>query len=104
MDFVTTKELRAESGKVWAKLEAGEDIVITRNGKPFALMTPTQPNTMEQDLRSWHQARARSALEAMWKHAKEKGLDKMTLDEINAEIAAVRAERDEREKTSEVGH
>ncbi len=104
MDFVTTKELRAESGKVWAKLEAGEDIVIIRNGKPFALLTATQPNTVERDLRTWHQARMRRSLETMWKQAKETGLDKMTLEEINAEIAATRAERDEREKSSAVGH
>lgn len=104
MDFITTKELRAESGKVWAKLEAGEDIVITRNGKPFALLTGTQPNTVERDLQAWRQARARQALEAMWKHARETGLDKMTLEEINAEISAARAERDEREKAGEVGH
>ncbi len=50
--FVTTKELRAESGKVWAKLEAGEDIVITRNGKPFALMVHTEASRMESDLRA----------------------------------------------------
>ena len=104
MDFITTKELRAESGKVWEKLEAGQEVVITRNGKPFALLTATQPDTVEQDLRTWRQAHARRALESMWQHAKETGLDKMTLDEINTEIAAARAERAQREKSSETDY
>jgi hypothetical protein len=38
MDFVTVRELRSESAKIWAKLEAGEEMAITRNGKPFAIL------------------------------------------------------------------
>jgi prevent-host-death family protein len=47
MDFVTVRELRAESAKVWAKIEAGEEVVITRNGKPFALLLNTKPEELE---------------------------------------------------------
>lgn len=90
MDFVTTKELRAESGKVWEKIEAGEEIVITRNGKPFALLTGTQPNRLEDDLKLIRRARAAAAVNRMRAHAKAAGLDKMTPKEINAEIDAVR--------------
>ena len=97
MDFITTKELRAESGKVWEKLEAGQDIVIMRNGKPFALLTATQPNRVEEDIKLIRRARAISAVNKMRAHAKATGLDQMTLEEINAEIAAARAERDARE-------
>lgn len=94
MDFVTTKELRAESGKVWAKLEAGEEIVITRNGKPFALMTATQPNRVEEDIKLIRRAHAVAAVNKMREQAKASGLDKMTLEEINAEISAVRESMD----------
>ncbi len=104
MDFVTTKELRAESGKVWAKLEAGEEIVITRNGKPFALLVHTEPAQLEGTLRDWRQARFRRALEGMWQHARETGLDKMTMEEIDAEIAAARAERRAKAEADEAGH
>lgn len=96
MDFVTTKELRAESGKVWAKLEAGEDIVITRNGKPFALMTATQPNRVEEDIKLIRRARAVAAVNKMREQAKASGLDKMSMEEIDAEIALARKERKER--------
>ena len=96
MDFVTTKELRAESGKVWAKLEAGEEIVITRNGKPFALLVHTEPAELEGTLRDWRQARFDRLLTEQHRRATELGLNQMTMEEIDAEIAAARKERRER--------
>lgn len=101
MDFVTTKELRAESGKIWAKLEAGEDIVITRNGKPFALMVHTEPARLEDDLRAIRAERFADNVRKIQRHSVEQGLDKMTLEEIDAEIALMRKERKER---GESGH
>lgn len=96
MDFVTVRELRAESGKVWEKLEAGEEIVITRNGKPFALLVHTEPGELESKLRALRAQRFETALREMQRIAREKGLDKMTMEEIDAEIAAARKERRER--------
>ncbi len=93
MDFVTVKELRAESGKVWEKIEAGEEIVITRNGKPFALLVQTSPQELEDKLRALRWARFDRLLAEQHKRAVALGLDKMTMDEIDAEVAAVRKER-----------
>lgn len=100
MDFVTVRELRAESGKVWEKIEAGEEIVVTRNGKPFALLVHTEPAQLEGTLRAIRAARFGAAVEAIQRHAREQGLDKMTMEEIDAEIAAARRERRERAKGS----
>ena len=96
MDFVTTKELRAESGKVWAKLEAGEEIVITRNGKPFALMVHTESASLEDDLRSIRAERFAENVRKLQQHSVEQKLDKMTMEEIDAEIALARKARKER--------
>lgn len=96
MDFITTKELRAESGKVWAKLEAGEDIVIMRNGKPFALMVHTESTSLEDDLRSIRAERFAESVRKLQQRSVEQGLDKMTMEEIDAEIALARKERKER--------
>lgn len=93
MDFVTVRELRAESGKVWEKLAAGEDMVITRNGKPFALLVKTEPNAVEENLKAIRQARFLRLLAEQHQRAAELGLDKMTMEEIDAEIAAARQER-----------
>lgn len=100
MEFVTTKELRAESGKVWAKLEAGEDIVIMRNGKPFALMVHSKPESLEVMLRAIRAERFADTLRKIQQRSIEQGLDKMTMDEINAEIALMRQERRERDAGS----
>lgn len=93
MDFVTIRDLRVDAGKVWEKLETERELVVTRNGKPFALLTTTRPNTVEQDLKTLRQARAQAAVAAMQRRAAKLGLDKMTLAEINAEIAATRRKR-----------
>ncbi|MBS4096497.1 MAG: type II toxin-antitoxin system Phd/YefM family antitoxin [Sulfuricella sp.] len=100
MDFVTTKELRAESGKVWAKLEAGEEIVITRNGKPFALLVHSDPESLETTLRAIRAERFANTVRKMQQHSIELGLDKMTMEEIDAEIALMRKERRERDAGS----
>lgn len=95
MDFVTTKELRAESGKVWEKLEAGKDIVITRNGKPFALMVHSEPESLEVMLRAIRAERFADTVRKIQRRSVEQGLDGMTMDEINAEIELMRKERKE---------
>lgn len=96
MDFVTTKELRAESGKVWKKLEAGEDVVITRNGKPFALMVHSNGESLEAILRAIRAERFAESAYKLQRRSVEQGLDKMTMEEITAEIALARKERKER--------
>ncbi len=47
MDFVTIRELRAEGAKIWEKLDQGQEIVLTRNGKPFAVLFGTRPEDIE---------------------------------------------------------
>ena len=92
MDFVTVRELRTDSARVWDKIAAGEEFVITRNGKPFAIMAPTLPSEVESNLRALRAARFGRLLAEQHKRSVELGLDKMTLDEINAEIALARKE------------
>lgn len=96
MDFVTVRELRAEAAKVWAKIEAGEEVVITRNGKPFALLLNTKPGELESTLRAVRGQRFEANLRKMQEHAEQQGLSGMTMEEIDTEIALARKERRER--------
>ena len=93
MDYVTVRELRAQSGKIWERIDAGEEIVVTRNGKPFALLLHTEPNEVEEALRVHRAARFGAVLDRIQAHAKAKGLNRITEKEIEAEIAASRKER-----------
>lgn len=93
MDYVTVRELRAESGKIWDRIEAGEEIVITRNGKPFALLLHTEPAGVEAALRAHRAARLGAVLDRIHAHVEAHGLNRITAKEIEAEIAAARKER-----------
>jgi antitoxin (DNA-binding transcriptional repressor) of toxin-antitoxin stability system len=97
MESITVDELRTDSARIWEQIAAGKEFVITRNGTPFALMVPTRPSDVESDLRALRAARFDAALKKMHRHAVETGLDKMTLEDINAEIALARKERRERD-------
>lgn len=93
MDYVTVRELRAESGKVWDRVAAGEEIVVTRNGKPFALLLHTPPGEVEEALRAWRAARLGKVLDRIHAQVTATGADRITATDIDAEIRAVRAQR-----------
>ena len=46
MDFVTIREFRSRPAEVWDRLEREKELVINRNGKPFAVLTRTQPQRL----------------------------------------------------------
>lgn len=96
MDFVTVRELRAESAKVWEKVEAGEEVVVTRNGKPFALLLNAPPSELEDLLRAVRAERFGATVRRMRADAERQGLANMSMEEIDAEIALMRKERRER--------
>ncbi|HLQ26231.1 MAG TPA: SRPBCC domain-containing protein [Acidiferrobacterales bacterium] len=92
MDFVTLREFRTQPGKVWKKLAKARELVVTRNGKPFALLTETSPTKLEDDLRALRRAKAETAVASLRRAAGERGLAAMTPKAINAEIHAARRE------------
>lgn len=96
MDYVTVREFRTRPASVWQRLEAERELVITRNGKPFAVLAYTESNRVEESLRAIRRARFEQALREQHRHAQAAGLDRMSLKDINAEIAAAR--RDARRK------
>ena len=93
MDFISVRQLRTESAAVWEALEAAKDLVITSNGKPIALLSATTAITLDASLAALRQARAQLAVVAMQQRANETGADRLTLDEVNAEVEAARCQR-----------
>ena len=93
MDFVSVRELRTQSAAVWDALSKERDLVVTSNGKPIAVLSATTASTLEASLAALRQARAQLAVAAMQQRAQETGSDKLTLDDVNAEIEAVRRQR-----------
>lgn len=91
MQFYSVRDLRTSPKSVWESLRGGE-VVITNNGKPTALMLDISKGDFEETLRAVRHARAMTAVRRMQEKAVQAGLDHMSLDEINAEIAAARKE------------
>jgi prevent-host-death family protein len=93
MNYVTVRELREKSGEIWQRVEAGEEFVVTRNGKPIALVVHTEPSEVEATLRAHRAARLGAVVTRIQAHARETGADQLTDEEIQAEIDAVRKQR-----------
>ncbi len=90
MEFTTVRDFRTQSAKVWQKLEKEKELIVTSNGKPFAVMMPVTGTQLEESLKIIRKTRAELALKRMQSQAIETGLNKMTNREIEAEIKATR--------------
>jgi len=95
MDFISIREFRTQPGKVWEKLAEAHQLVVTRNGKPFAILTETSPQELEGDLQDLRRARFGRALAGIREEAERKGLDKLSLNRINAIVKQAREGRNE---------
>ena len=94
VEFVSVRELRSQSEAVWRSLAREKDMVVTSNGKPIAVLSATTASTLEASLAALRQARAQLAVAAMQRRARETGADRLTFEEVDVEIDAVRRSRD----------
>jgi antitoxin (DNA-binding transcriptional repressor) of toxin-antitoxin stability system len=93
MKFVTVRNLRSSPKRVWMELKKNDEMVLTSNGKPIAILTPVSEETMEPSLRTLRKARASAAVAMMQAESLARGSDRMTLRQINEEIATSRRGR-----------
>ena len=90
MKFITVRDLRTSPAKIWKELSEKQEMVITNNGKPIALLISINDSNLEETLSSIRQARAMNAVKLMQQISIKKGNDKMTIDEIEEEIRNAR--------------
>ncbi len=90
MKFITVRDLRTTPAQVWKALPEEQEIVITHNGKPIALLTPLTDSDLEDTLSAVRRARAINAVKKMQAAAVAKGLSGMTMEEIDQEIQEYR--------------
>ena len=93
MRFVSIRELRGQSAAVWRALADEKELVVTSNGKPIAVLSATSEEHLEESLQSLRRARAQAAVAAIQQASRDAGTDRLSLDEIDAEIDAVRRSR-----------
>jgi len=93
MKFISVRDLRSKSAQVWKQLPQEREMIITNNGRPIAIIAATNDSDLEASLSAFRQARAVEAVASLQRRSVEMGNDKITMDEIDAEIKAVRKKR-----------
>ena len=93
MRFLSVRDLRGKSAQVWKELPAEREMIITSNGRPIAILSAITESNLEESLKAFRQARAVEAVARLQRRSVEQGTDRVTMDEIDAEIKAVRKKR-----------
>jgi len=93
MKFLSVRDLKTKSSKIWKDLPEQKEMVVTSNGRPIALLSSINENNLEQVLTAFRHARATNALASIQYDSIQKGTDMISMDEINAEIGVIRSKR-----------
>jgi len=93
MRFVTVRDLRTSSADIWRSLPKEQEMVITNNGKPIALLTPISDRNLEETLSTIRRAKAINAVKMIQQESIKNGTSEMTLNEINKVIKMSRHKR-----------
>jgi hypothetical protein len=93
METISYRVIRNEPGEFEELLAREGTLILNKNGEPFAIILDAASESLETMLRLVSQVRAQMAVAEMRSIARERGLDRLTRKEIEAEIQAVRARR-----------
>lgn len=95
MNFYTVRDLRTHPREVWDKLSETQEIIITNNGKPTALMIEIDDENLEEVLASVRQSMAMRAVNKLRIASVRSGRSEMTSEDIDEEIYKTRKEKRE---------
>jgi len=93
MKFVSVRDLRGKSAQVWKDLPEEKEMVITSNGRPIAILAAISDSNLEESLAAFRQARAVEAVASLQLRSVVRGTDRISMDEVEAEIREVRKKR-----------
>lgn len=93
MKFLSVRDLRGNSARVWRELPSEKEMVITSNGRPVAVLTAVNEGTVEESLAAWRRVRATQAIADIQMRSVQEGADQFSMKEIDAEIRKARQER-----------
>jgi len=93
MKFLSVRDLRGNSARVWRELPSEKEMVVTSNGRPVAVLTAVDEGSVEESLAAWRRVRATQAIADIQMRSVQKGADQFSMEEIDAEIRKARQER-----------
>jgi len=93
MGFLALRELRGSTKRIDQIIERDGSVIVTNNGKPAYLMLGIDEANLEDTIIDLRRMRAQRAVTRIQRNAAERGTSTLRLDDINAEIAADRLDR-----------
>ena len=94
MEIQNVHQAKTNFSRLLERVRRGEEIVIvTSHGKPVAILSATDEHSLERALGDIRRSRARAALAEIHREAARRGLDRLSMEEIDAEIKAARSRR-----------
>ena len=93
MRFMSVRDLRSKSAKVWLDLPSERELIITSNGRPIAILAAINESNLEESLNAFRQARAVDGVASLQRRSVINETHAITNDEIDAEIKAARKSR-----------
>ncbi len=87
MNYLAVKDLK-KTASLWKMLDEERELIITRDGKPCALMVPVRPETVERSLAEVRRARFSATLDNIRDRAGR--LPPVSPEAIDREVQAVR--------------
>jgi len=93
MEFLSIREFTSSPRKTKETLKRSGKLVLTNNGKPSMLVFDIAGQDFENIIDTLNRAEAMRLLEEIQMQAVRGGLNSMTMDEINSEIAAHRKKK-----------
>jgi antitoxin (DNA-binding transcriptional repressor) of toxin-antitoxin stability system len=93
MRFIAVEDMVRSPQQAWKGLPDERETVITKNGRPIALLTPVTDRSLEGTLAAVRQARATQAVASMQQDARRGGSNELTEKQISDEIRAARIEK-----------
>lgn len=73
MNFYSIRDLRTESKSMWADLSRGDEVILTNNGRPSAIMIDIPEGGFDEVVQAVRQAKAMIALNGMRQRAAREG-------------------------------
>jgi antitoxin (DNA-binding transcriptional repressor) of toxin-antitoxin stability system len=93
MKTVTIRDLRTRPRQVREALGGETEAVLTANGRPVAILVPTDASTIDQTLDLLRRARGIEALRALRDASRRRGTHRLSSAAVNEVTARVRRAR-----------
>src|SRR5580698_7826028 len=85
--WLASREFSASPGRALATVARSGRVLVTANGKPKAIMIPTSEETFAQDMEMLDRVAFARAVSAIQAESVRNGTDKLTMEDIDAEVA-----------------